>query len=72
MMFNSDDDFSNEIIRTATTTATTNTLSVGNADYSADCNLKTLHCLILGIKSSLFEVILVDCHSNLNLTLTAK
>ena len=71
-MLNADDDFSNERIRTTTTTATTNTLSMGNADYSADFNLKMLHCMMLGIESSLFEVILVDCHSNLNLTLTAK
>ena len=72
MILDADNNFSNERIRTATTSATTNRLSMDDADYVIDFNLKTLHCLMLEIESSLCEVILVDCHSSLNLILTTK
>ena len=72
MMLNADDNFSNERIRATTTNATTSMLNTDDADYSMDHNLKTLRCLMLDIESSLCEIILVNCHSNLNLSLTTK
>ena len=72
MMLNADNDFSNERIRTTTTTTTTIMLNMSDAECSMDCNLKKLHCLMLDIESSLCELILVDCRSNLNLILTTK
>ena len=74
MILNADNNFSNERIRTktTTTTATTNILNIDDVDYRIDYNLKALHCLTLKIESSLCEVILVDYHSNLNLILIIK
>lgn len=72
MILNADNNFSNERSRTATTNTTTNTLSMDDADYVIDFNLKTLHCLMLEIESGLCEAILVDFHSSLNLILTTK
>ena len=71
-MLNADDDFSNERIKATTTNATISMLNTDDADYIMDHNLKTLRCLMLDIESSLCEIILVNCHSNLNLSLTTK
>ena len=74
MILNADNNFSNERIRTktTTTTATTNILHIDDVDYRIDYNLKALNCLTLKIESSLCEVLLVDYHSTLNLILTIK
>ena len=71
-MLKADNDFSNERIRNTTTNTTTIMLNMSDAECSMDCNLKTLHCLMLEIESSLCELSLVDCRSNLNLILTTK
>ena len=72
MMLKADNDFSNERIRNTTTNTTTIMLNMSNEECSMDCNLKTLHYLMLDIESSLCELILVDCRYNLNLILTTK